>query len=76
MNGRMIQTILSSLAVLLLGAMAIGMFNFSQEFAELRVDVKYLSTKVTESIAGNLREHVGYERRLRTLEFGTAGDMR
>ncbi len=76
MNGRIIQTILSGLAVLLLGAMVIGMFNFSQGFTELRADVKHLSAKVSESITGNLREHVGYERRLRTLEFGTAGDMR
>ncbi len=76
MNGRVIQTILSGLAVLLLGAMVIGMFNFSQDFAELRADVRYLSAKVTESITGNAGEHGDYERRLRTLEFGTAGDMR
>ncbi len=76
MNGRIIQTILSGLAVLLLGAMVIGMFNFSQNFAELRVDVRYLSAKVTESIAGNAGDQSDYEGRLRALEFGTAGDMR
>ncbi len=70
MNGRMIQTILSGLAVLLLGAMAVGMFNFSQDFAELRVDVRYLATKIGETIASNDEDHGDYEGRLRVLEFG------
>ncbi len=74
MNGRVVQTVLSGLAVLLLGAMVIGMFNFSQGFAELRADVRHLSAKVTESIAGNAGDHGDYERRLRMLEFGI-GDL-
>lgn len=64
----MIQTILSSLAVLLLGALALGMFDFSQSFAELRVDFRYLAAKVGETIAANDQDHSDYEGRLRVLE--------
>ena len=74
MNGRTVQTILSGLAVLLLGAMVIGMFTFSQGFTELRADVKYLSARVDRSLASNVLEHGDYERRLRTLEF-SVGDV-
>ncbi len=70
MNGRVVQTILSGLAVLLLAAMVIGMFNFSQGFTELRADVKYLTARVDQSITNNVLAHVDYEQRLRTLEFG------
>ena len=74
MNGHTVQTTLQGVAILLLAAMLVGLFNFSQGFTELRADVRYLTARVDQSITANVLDHGDYEQRLRTLEFGTAGD--